>query len=210
MKADKITISVSGAAETSHCGASVIPMAKEIGREIARQGCQIVTGATTGFPNYAAQGAKEAGGVSFGLSPAASKKEHVEVYKLPTTSMDAIIYTGFGYAGRDLMLVRSSDAVIIGCGRIGTIHEFTIAWEANIPIGILAGEWSTDEVIKNIIDNSNRTNDLVVFDKDPHSLVEKVIALVRKQNDRITDPLSLVAEEHHPYDVEERAKEVRG
>ena len=151
-----------------------------MGREIARQGCQIITGATSGFPMYAAEGAKEAGGVSFGLSPAASKKEHLETYRLPLKALDAVIYTGFGYPGRDLMLVRSSDAIVIGCGRIGTIHEFTIAWESSMPMGILGGEWTTDEVIKNIIDNSNRTNPNIIFENDPKIMIEKLIALVKK------------------------------
>ncbi len=183
MKSQRITISVSGAAEITHCGPTVIPLAKEIGREIARQGAQIVTGATSGFPMYAAEGAKEAGGFSFGLSPAGSKKEHVEVYRLPLKALDAVVYTGFGFPGRDLMLVRSSDAVVIGCGRIGTIHEFTVAWEANMPLGILEGEWATDEVIKNIIDNSNRENPNVIFEKDPKVLIEKLIEMVNKREE---------------------------
>ncbi len=182
MKERKITISVSGAAEVAHCGPTVIPIAKEVGREIARQGCQIITGATSGFPMYAAEGAKEAGGVSFGISPAASKKEHVEVYRLPIKAMDAVIYTGFGFPGRDLMLIRSSDAVVIGCGRIGTIHEFTVAWEANMPMGILEGEWPTDEVIKNIIKNSDRTNPNIIFESDPKRMIERLVEMVRKQD----------------------------
>ena len=183
MKDRRITISVSGAAEVAHCGPSVIPIAKEIGREIARQGCQIITGATSGFPMYAAEGAKEAGGFSFGLSPAGSKKEHIEVYRLPLKAMDAVVYTGFGFPGRDLMLVRSSDAVIIGCGRIGTIHEFTVAWEANMPLGILKGEWATDEVIQNIIKNSNRDNPKVIFEEDPKKMVERLVEMVRKMDE---------------------------
>lgn len=179
MKAERITISVSGAAEIAHCGPTVIPLAKEIGREIARQGAQIVTGATSGFPMYAAEGAKEAGGFSFGLSPAANKKEHIETYRLPLKALDAVVYTGFGFPGRDLMLVRSSDAIVIGCGRIGTIHEFTVAWEANMPMGVLIGDWPTDEVIHNIIDSSNRTNDNVIFEKDPKVMIEKLIAMVK-------------------------------
>ncbi|MCX6757121.1 MAG: hypothetical protein NTW35_03180 [Candidatus Nomurabacteria bacterium] len=183
MKSQKITISVSGAAEVAHCGPSVIPLAKEIGREIARQGAQIVTGATSGFPMYAAEGAKEAGGFSFGLSPAGSKKEHIEVYRLPLKALDAVVYTGFGFPGRDLMLVRSSDAVVIGCGRIGTIHEFTVAWEANMPLGVLEGEWATDEVIRNIIKEGNRENPNVIFEKDPKVLIEKLIAMVNKREE---------------------------
>ena len=124
-----IKICVSGAAETGHCGANALEQAKALGREIVLQGGILVTGATTGFPLWSAIGAKEAGGISIGLSPAASEREHTGVYRLPIDYMDLIIYTGFGYPGRDLLLTRSSDAVIIGCGRIGTIHEFTIAFE---------------------------------------------------------------------------------
>lgn len=181
MKGQKITISVSGAAEIAHCGPTVIPVAKEIGREIARQGAQIVTGATSGFPMYAAEGCKEAGGFSLGLSPAASKKEHTETYRLPLKALDAVIYTGFGFPGRDLMLVRSSDAIVIGCGRIGTIHEFTVAWEANMPMGVLVGDWPTDEVIRDIIKNSNRSNPNVIFEKDPKAMIAKLIEMVEKQ-----------------------------
>lgn len=181
MDNQRLTISVSGAAEIAHCGPAVISIAKEIGREIARQGAQIITGATSGFPMYAAEGAKEVGGFSFGISPAASKKEHIEVYRLPLKAMDTVVYTGFGFPGRDLMLIRSSDAVVIGCGRIGTIHEFTIAWEANMPIGVLVGEWQTDEVIENIIKNSNRENKNVIFEKDPKIMVEKLIKMAHEK-----------------------------
>src|SRR3972149_10182568 len=92
---DQIKIGVSGAAETGHCGIDALEKAKELGREIARQGTVLVTGATTGFPLWVAMGFKEIGGVSIGVSPAASEKEHVEVYKLPLDYMDLIMYTGF-------------------------------------------------------------------------------------------------------------------
>lgn len=182
MSERRLTISVSGAAETGHCGATIIPTAKELGREIARAGCQIITGATSGFPMYAAEGAKEAGGFSFGLSPAGSRQEHLEVYRLPLKAMDTVVYTGFGFPGRDLMLVRSSDAIVIGCGRIGTIHEFTVAWEADMPLGVLVGPWTTDEVIKNIIDNSNRVNPYVIFEEDPKKMIERLVKMVREKD----------------------------
>src|SRR3989338_6580967 len=116
----QIKIGVSGAAETGHCGVDALEKAKELGREIVRQGPILVTGASTGFPLWVAMGAKELNGVSIGFSPAASEREHVEVYKLPIDYLDLIIYTVFGYPGRDLLLTRSVDAVICGCGRVGT------------------------------------------------------------------------------------------
>jgi len=176
----QMKICVSGAAETGHCGLGSLELAKELGREIARQGAIIVTGATTGFPLWAAMGAKEVGGVSIGFSPAATEREHVEVYKLPVDYMDLIIYTGFGYPGRDLMLTRSSDAVLFGCGRIGTIHEFTIAFEDDKPIGIFEGPWEMSGELKDIIEKGHRPNEKITFSSDPKKMVEEVIATIKK------------------------------
>jgi uncharacterized protein (TIGR00725 family) len=176
----QIKICVSGAAETGHCGVNALEKAKELGREIARQGAVLVTGATTGFPLWAAMGAKEVGGLSIGFSPASTEKEHVEVYKLPLDYMDLIVYTGFGYPGRDLLLTRSSDAVICGCGRIGTIHEFTIAFEDGKAIGIYEGEWEMGNQLKEILEKGHRPNDKVVSGEDPKKLVADVIEVVKR------------------------------
>lgn len=181
MISNGIKICVSGAAETSHCGKEAYERAKELGREIVRQKAVLLTGATTGFPYWSTIGVKELDGNSIGISPAASEEEHIHAYKLPTNNMDLIIYTGFGFSGRNLMLTRSADAVIFGCGRIGTINEFTIAYEDGKPIGVLEGEWSADETIKMIIERGNRPTNNIVFDKDPKRLVEKVIELVTRR-----------------------------
>jgi uncharacterized protein (TIGR00725 family) len=177
---NQIKICISGAADTGNCGLGTLDIAKELGREVARQGAVLVTGATTGFPFWAAMGAKEEGGMSIGFSPAASEKEHVEVYKLPMDYMDLIIYTGFGYPGRDLLLTRSADAVICACGRIGTIHEFTIAFEDDKPIGILKGPWETGAELEDIIEKAHRPNNKIVTGDDPKKLVADIIALVKK------------------------------
>ncbi len=177
---DQIKICVSGAAETGHCGIGALEKAKELGREIARQGAILVTGATTGFPFWAAMGAKEEGGISIGFSPAATEQEHAETFKLPLDYMDMIIYTGFGYPGRDLLLTRSVDIVICGCGRIGTIHEFTVAFEDGKVVGIYEGPWDMGEELKEILEKSHRPNAKVITGSDPKKLVADAIALLKK------------------------------
>jgi uncharacterized protein (TIGR00725 family) len=177
---NQIKICVSGAAETGHCGVDALDKAKELGHEIARHGAVLVTGATTGFPLWVAMGVKEEGGISIGISPAASEKEHVETYKLPLDYMDLIIYTGFGYPGRDLLLTRSADAVICGCGRVGTIHEFTIAFEDAKPIGIFEGPWEMGAELEEIVQKGHRVNSKIAVGTDAKKLLEDVIALVKK------------------------------
>ncbi len=180
----KFKISVSGAAETGHCGPDVLEAAKELGREIVRHNAILVTGATTGFPLWAAMGAKDEGGVSIGLSPAATESEHMQTYRLPVDYMDLIIYTGFGYQMRDILLTRSSDAVVLGCGRIGTLHEFTVAFEDNKPIGVLENPgWESGDEIRMILEKGHRPNAKIVFDTDPKKLLDKVVELIKKDKD---------------------------
>lgn len=181
----KYKICVSGAAETGHCAPNALDNAKILGQEIVANGAVLVNGATTGFPYWAAIGAKEAGGFNIGISPANTEKEHIEVYKLPVDYLDIIIYTGFGYSARNLMLTKSADAVIIGCGRWGTINEFTIALEDGKPIGVLDGSGGSTDVIHDILEKSQRGPGNVVFDTDPKKLVEKVIELIKKEKDKI-------------------------
>ena len=177
----KYKICVSGAAETGHCLPYALEKTKELGRQIIKHNAVLVTGATTGAPYWAAIGAKEVGGFVIGMSPALSEAEHVEKYQLPVDYHDIIVYTGFGYAGRNLLLTRAADAIIFGCGRMGTLNEFTIAFEDNKPIGILTGPWETDELLKEMVDKSYRGPGKIVYDSDPKRLVEKVLEMVRKE-----------------------------
>ncbi len=177
----KYKIVVSGAAETKYCHPKALELAKEVGREIVRQGGVVVTGATSGIPYWAAIGAKEVAGTVIGISPAASEIAHIKTYRLPTDYHDLIIYTGFDYAGRNLLLARSADAVITVCGRMGTLNEFTIAFEDKKPIGVLTGSGGMADMVKDIIKKSHRGPGKIVYDPNPKKLVKKLLKLVDKE-----------------------------
>lgn len=179
----KYKICVSGAAETNFIGPEGFKLGEDIGKEIVRHDSILVNGATTGFPYWAAKGVKEEGGIVIGFSPAATEKDHIHLFNLPIDYHDVIVYTGFHYSGRNLILTRASDAVIVGPGRMGTINEFTIAFEDNKPIGILEGDWETDEVLRTIIEKSHRAEERkgkIVFSKDPKELLDKLIEVIEK------------------------------
>jgi uncharacterized protein (TIGR00725 family) len=176
-------ICVSGAAK----GRSVEEgkaLARSAGAVIAKGGHALMTGATVGLPNYAAEAYKEAGGkMSVGISPASSKIEHVLKYRLPIAAYDTIIYTGLHYIGRDGLLINSSDAVISIGGRLGTLHEFTIAMETDTPIGLLEGAGGISTEIMDILRAAGADRDKdVVFDKDPVTLLALLIAILDKDN----------------------------
>ncbi len=175
-------ICVSGAAEVSHCCPKIKELSREIGKWIAKKDCVLLTGATTGVPYFAAQGYKEAGGkFSIGFSPANSPKGHKKSYRLPTDQFDLIIYTGFDYVGRNLMLTKAADGVIIACGRTGTLNEFTIAFETRTPIGVLEGTGGTADLINEVLKKGYRPKTKIVYDRNPKNLVQKLISLIKKE-----------------------------
>ncbi|MEX1995560.1 MAG: hypothetical protein WD887_02175 [Candidatus Saccharimonadales bacterium] len=174
-------ICVSGAAKGESAEQGKL-LAQEIGKAIAKAGHSLMTGATTGLPNDAAVGYKAAKGkMSLGLSPAATKVEHVVKYRLPTEAYDSILYTGLHYGGRDALLINSADAVISVGGRLGTLHEFTIAAETKTPIGILEGAGGISGEIRKLLEFLPIANpDLVIFEEDPDKLVAKITQLLDK------------------------------
>jgi len=180
MMENNLKIAVSGAAELDICSKDAVRLAEEVGKEIVRQGCVLITGATTGIPYLSAKAAKKEGGISIGFSPAASKVAHVKAYKLPTDYFDVIVYTGFDYAGRNLLMTRAADGIIVICGRMGTLNEFTIAFEDQKPIGVLEGSGGTADMIRGLTKMPSRSKEKIIYEKDPKKLVEKLINSIKK------------------------------
>jgi uncharacterized protein (TIGR00725 family) len=179
-------ICVSGAAK-GHSVEEGKALAQAAGKTLAELGFTLMTGATVGLPNYAAEAYKAAGGpMSVGISPAASKVEHVLKYRLPIAAYDTILYTGLHYVGRDALLINSSDAVISIGGRLGTLHEFTIAMETDTPIGFLQGAGGVSEEIKAILmaAGQSRTHGKVVFSASPEELLAQLTDILNKDNSK--------------------------
>src|SRR5665213_2385969 len=185
----RYSICVSGA----HSGDTVNKskaLATALGRAIAKSGQVLTTGATIGLPYFAAIGARQAGGINIGFSPATSLREHLRKYRLPYDCYDFVNFTGLHYVGRDLYLVQSSDAVITIGGRFGSLHEFTSALEAHKPCGILTGSGGTaDQIIKLMAILEPPHRDLVVFDEDPQKLVDKIINILDERYKDIHEQL---------------------
>ncbi len=181
MGGGKYQICVSGAAKGPSAEEGKV-LAASVGAAIARAGHSLMTGATSGLPDEAAASYKKAGGkVSLGLSPAATKVEHVMKYRLPTKSYDVILYTGLHYGGRDALLINSADAVVSIGGRLGTLHEFTIAMETHTPIGVLESAGGISAQIESLMKLlPNAKPDLVIFEEDPDKLVARLTVLLDK------------------------------
>jgi uncharacterized protein (TIGR00725 family) len=151
---------------------------------IAKAGHNLMTGATTGLPELAAQAYQKAGGkVSLGISPASTKVEHVLKYHLPIDAYDVILYTGLHYVGRDALLINSSDAVVSVGGRWGTLHEFAIALETQTPVALLQGAGGAGAEIEKLLETLPLAHrKLVIIDTDPDRLIAKLTDLLDKLN----------------------------
>lgn len=181
---NKYKICVSGSAEDfTKEGAK---FAREVGRKIAEKGHIIVTGATHGIPHLAALAAKKAGGVSIGISPAASESEHKGKYLLPgDRAFDYVIYTKAGYTGRNLLMVRSCDATIVIGGRVGTLNEFTCAFEENEIACVLENSGGISEIVRLILEKANKGKRKVFFETNPKKAVDKVIEKIKLEKKKI-------------------------
>lgn len=154
--------------------------AHELGRAIAEKGCVLITGACPGLPHAAACGANQAGGMVIGISPAMNLDEHAHKYHSPIEPHDVLIFTGSGLMGREVINIRSSDAVVIVGGRSGTLGELAIAYDEGKPIGILEGTGGISDIAAEILAVCAKdTGAKVIYGNDPQKLVAELLRATR-------------------------------
>ncbi|MBI4210459.1 MAG: LOG family protein [Candidatus Diapherotrites archaeon] len=160
-------------------GRKALKSCEELGRAIALGGFHLVTGATIGASHAAAQGARKAGGKTLGISPAKSAEEHVLEYGYPVEGFDEIIFTGKGFVGRNIELVKASDAVVFASGGIGTLNEFTLAIMMKKPIGILSGTGGFSSSAKAIMKSIGEKYAKVCYSRKPAKIIQKLRKWIR-------------------------------
>ncbi len=150
--------------------------ARQFGQAVAERGCVLITGACPGYPHEAVLGARQAGGLVVGISPALCLQEHIERYKSPWREYDVIIYTGSGLMGREVEIIRSSDIVCVVAGRSGTLGEFAIAYDEAKLICVLEGTDGIADHIREIVRIINKeTGAELIYDSDPARLLDRAL-----------------------------------
>jgi len=156
-------------------------LAERLGAAIAARDCILVTGATTGLPDLVARAARKNGALTLGVSPAQDRDEHGRL-GLPLDAADAIIYTGFGFKGRNVVNVRSSDVVLIFGGATGTLNEFTIAYDEGKVVGVVAGSGGVADHVEEILSYCKReTHARVFYGSDPEKLLDECLGEFKKR-----------------------------
>jgi len=163
--------------------------AEVVGKEIATQGCILVTGACMGVSHIAAKAASDKKGLILGYSPAKNLKTHIEPpisYPYPPENME-LIFTGWGKVGRNVLSISECDGIICIGGGMGTLNEFSIAAHEGKIIGILTGLGGFVEKILPEIENQvpEKAGAILIKDKNPRRLVKKVVQEIQKRKEEI-------------------------
>ncbi|MEW6616727.1 MAG: TIGR00725 family protein [Thermodesulfobacteriota bacterium] len=132
-----------GVIGAGQCSPTVERIAEEVGMEIAKSKAILICGGLGGVMEAAARGAKLEGGLTIGILPGNTPDE-------ANPYIDVSIVTDLGHA-RNVLLVRSSDALIAVEGGYGTLSEIAIALKLRKPLVGL----NTWDVSKEIIQARN-------------------------------------------------------
>ena len=148
----------------------------QIGEKLAKHGKGVLTGGTTGIPYAAALGAKSAGGIVIGISPATNSTGHESDFCKPLHGIDLMIYAGAGFSGRSAILLSSVQAAIFIGGKWGTLNEYAIARiEGTRVLGILSlGASILDQIAPDVKSQSDSDRQKLLTSRDPFHLVDRV------------------------------------
>jgi hypothetical protein len=187
-----IKIGVMGSASTSITAEDlqrVDGLAVRLGKKIAAAACVLITGELDGIPGRVVEVHSQYGGLAVGISPAHSAVEHTALYDTPPYPSTVVIYSGFGFKGRNVIAVRSADIVILVSGGIGTLNEFTIAYDEGKVIGLLQGTGGAADVAQTLLDTLpvRPTGAVVIADPDPEQLIDRCIALLCQRRGQLAE-----------------------
>jgi len=111
----------------------------------------------------ACKGAISEGGTTIGILPGDSRQAANPYVQIP-------IVTGIGYA-RNLIVVKSAQAIIAIGGSYGTLSEISHALQSGIPV-IGLGTWSLSK-------NGQEDNSIIPA-QNPAEAVDKALSLIAK------------------------------
>jgi uncharacterized protein (TIGR00725 family) len=131
----QMQIAVAGGGE---CSPQVYEMAHNVGRLLAEKGHILICGGLTGVMEAACSGARDAGGLTIGILPGEKTDAN--------QCVSIAIATGMGHA-RNVIIVKSADAVIALPGEHGTLSEIALALKMKKPV-ISLQSWDIPGTLK--------------------------------------------------------------
>jgi uncharacterized protein (TIGR00725 family) len=149
------------------CSREVAKIAEGVGRELGKRGLTLVCGGLGGVMEAACRGARAAGGQTIGILPGFSRRD-------ANPYVDVPVVTGLGEA-RNIIVVRTAQAVIAVDGEYGTLSEIAYALKLGLPV-VGLDTWQLSR-------GGHKMEDIVVA-HTPAEAVEKAFALATGQNSK--------------------------
>ena len=147
----------------SQCSSQEAKLAEEVGHEIARQDAFLLCGGLGGVMEAACRGAQSEGGMTIGILPGDNRELSNSYVQIP-------IVTGIGYA-RNIIVVKSAQAVIAVGGNYGTLSEISHALQSGIPV-IGLNTWS--------LSRNGQQDNSIILAQNPAEAVNKALNLIAK------------------------------
>lgn len=129
-----------GVIGSGRCSREIYQLAERVGEGIARRGAILICGGLGGVMEGACKGAKTAGGTTVGILPGA-RPDDANAY------VDIPVVTGLSLA-RNLLVVRSSQAVIAVEGGYGTLSEIAFSLQLGVPVIGLKTTYNDRQMIR--------------------------------------------------------------
>ncbi len=146
----------------SECSAQEAEFAEAVGREVARRDAILICGGLGGVMMAACKGASAEGGITIGILPGDDRHTANPYVQIP-------IVTGIGYA-RNVIVVRSADAVIAIGGSYGTLSEISYALQNSLPV-IGLNTWS--------VARNGQPDSSIVLAQTPAEAVDKAFEAIK-------------------------------
>lgn len=147
----------------SCCSPKEAKLAETVGELLAERGATLICGGLGGVMEAACRGAKSRGGLTVGILPGQDGTAANPWVDIP-------VVTGLGEA-RNVVVVKSAQAVIAIAGGYGTLSEIAYALKNGIPV-IGLHTWS--------LSRDGHVDDSIITVKSPAQAVDKAISLAKK------------------------------
>ena len=148
---------------SGECSPQEAEIAEEVGRELARQDAVLICGGLGGIMEAVCKGAHSEGGATIGILPGGNRQAANPYIKIP-------IVTNLGEA-RNVIVIKSAQAVIAIGGSYGTLSEIGHALRSGIPV-IGLNTWSLSR-------NGHQDNS-IIRTQSPAEAVKKALGLAIK------------------------------
>ena len=153
----------------SGCTPNHEKIAYEIGYEVAKSNCVLITGGLGGVMKAASHGAHDANGLTIGIIPQ-------DDASFANEFCDVVIPSGMGMT-RDFLTALSADGVIIVGGGSGTLSEICAAYMNKKPIVAIRNTGgAADKFIDGYVDHRKIVK--IIGVDSPKDAVKKILELI--------------------------------